>query len=95
MAQALRPNALGAALETLVVVLQSPLKRSSNQRGAYRGPYPYPPVLLALKPLYICQGRSGHGTILIEVVGLCGRTVLRKPNPPGRLSGLMREIYAS
>jgi hypothetical protein len=27
------------------------LNLASNQRGAIRGPYPYPPILAALKPI--------------------------------------------
>jgi len=42
------PNKIGAVLDALVV-LQSHLKRLSNQRGALRGPISYPPVLAALK----------------------------------------------
>jgi hypothetical protein len=44
--------AIYADPEPLVVVLQSHLKRPANQRGALRGPIPYPPVLAVLRTTF-------------------------------------------
>jgi hypothetical protein len=49
-------EALGATLEATVVVLQSHQESSETNAVLITGPYPYPPVLAALKTTLCSQG---------------------------------------
>jgi hypothetical protein len=54
--QAPLPNTFESTLEVLVVVLQRPLKRPSNQRDTFRGLSPL--IFVALKPILTHLGEG-------------------------------------